>query len=366
MVIYAPCDFSAINNYPHAIPEKAIEKLPSFQGNNAISAKMHVKSFMRCINKWCAAHDYEDVKMKLFVLSLEDDASDWYEDKPDNTFKTLKDLIDVFTEKWGEKRDHRHLLAALNTMKKNENETMDEFNKRFNELVSSMHQDIKPPESAILIYYIEAFSGEMRYQLRDKEPTDLKRAQETAIKIDKNMQASGKSNLPGFTRGSSSKQLDPKEKATVPDNKDPSYDPLKAIIEMVKRMEATHATQLSALQNRLIAMERSQNQKNRFQPRPGNERWQKKTTQQEQRPPNQLESNNVLNEDIPPFCRACEDFHEESTCPVFCQINEHGLPPTNNFVGHSRSSNHINNSGETHPLSMDHWLQMDYYAHTQR
>jgi len=38
--------------------------------------KMHVKSFMRCINKWSAAHDYEDVKMKLFVLSLEDDASD--------------------------------------------------------------------------------------------------------------------------------------------------------------------------------------------------------------------------------------------------------------------------------------------------
>jgi hypothetical protein len=260
--------------------------------------------------------------------------------------------------KSGGRRDHRHLLVALNTIKKNENETMDEFNKRFNEIVSSMHTDIKPPESAILIYYIEAFGGEMRYQLRDKEPTDLKAAQETANKIDKNMQASGKSNLPGFTRGSSSRQSDPKEKATVPDNKDPSYDPLKAITEMFKRMEATHATQLSALQNRLIAMERSQNQNNKFQPRPGNERWQKKTPQQEQRPPNQLESNNVVNEDIPPFCRACEDFHEESTCPVFCQINEHGLPPTNNFVGHSRSSNHINNFGETHPLSMDHWLQM--------
>jgi hypothetical protein len=41
----------------------------------------------------------------------------------------LKDLIDAFTEKWGEKRDHRHLLAALNTMKKNENETMDDSTK---------------------------------------------------------------------------------------------------------------------------------------------------------------------------------------------------------------------------------------------
>jgi hypothetical protein len=75
-----PCDFSNINGYPHAIPEKAIEKLPSFQGNNVVSAKMHVKSFMRCINKWFVAHDHEDVKMKLFVLSLEEDASDGYED----------------------------------------------------------------------------------------------------------------------------------------------------------------------------------------------------------------------------------------------------------------------------------------------
>jgi hypothetical protein len=75
MAIYDPCDFSNINGYPHAIPEKAIEKLPSFQGNNVVSAKMHVKSFMRCINKWFVAHDHEDVKMKLFVLSLEYDAS---------------------------------------------------------------------------------------------------------------------------------------------------------------------------------------------------------------------------------------------------------------------------------------------------
>jgi len=39
---------------------------------------------------------------------------------PDNTFKTLKDLLDTFTEKWGEKKDHRQFLAALNSIKKNE------------------------------------------------------------------------------------------------------------------------------------------------------------------------------------------------------------------------------------------------------
>jgi hypothetical protein len=92
---------------------------------------------------------------------------------------------------------------------------MEEFNKKFNELVTSLHTDYKPPTASILIYYIEAFDGEMRYQLRDKEPTNLKASQEMAIKIDKNMQASGKSNLPGFNRGSTSKQSENKDKAVV-------------------------------------------------------------------------------------------------------------------------------------------------------
>ena len=42
----------------------------------------------------------------------------------------------------------------------------------------------------------------MRFQLRDKEPTNVREAQDKAIKIDKNMQASGKSNVLGFSKGS--------------------------------------------------------------------------------------------------------------------------------------------------------------------
>ena len=64
-----------------------------------------------------------------------------------------------------------------------------------------MDNDFKPLDKSILVYYIEALSGEMRYQLRDKESPDLKVAQALAIKIDANMQALGKSNLLGFTRG---------------------------------------------------------------------------------------------------------------------------------------------------------------------
>lgn len=95
-------------------------------------------------------------------------------------------------------------------------------------------------------------------------------------------------------------------------------------------MELNHATQMSAMQNRLIAMERSQN--NRFLNKP-NKHWQRKDPPQDQRPPNPLDSTNMVQEEIPPYCRACREFHAEAFCHVFNQINEQGSLEDNNFVG---------------------------------
>ena len=41
---------------------------------------------------------------------------------------TLNEFLAGFKKKWGEKKELRHLLAALHDIKKMENETMDEFN----------------------------------------------------------------------------------------------------------------------------------------------------------------------------------------------------------------------------------------------
>jgi len=67
--LYLPFDFTQIVGYPHDLPEKAIDKLPIFQGNNAISAKSHVRAFGTLLSRW-ARQPHEDMKMKLFALSL--------------------------------------------------------------------------------------------------------------------------------------------------------------------------------------------------------------------------------------------------------------------------------------------------------
>ena len=82
---------------------------------------------------------------------------------------------------------------------------MDEFNERFTKLSNAIPATYKPPAPSILLYYIEALNGKMQYQIRDKEPTTLLNTQEMAVKIERNMQSSGESNLPGYSKSSTVK-----------------------------------------------------------------------------------------------------------------------------------------------------------------
>ena len=106
--------------------------------------------------------------MRLFALSLEADAFEWFTNLADNDIKTFGEFETTFNSRWGDKKENRHLLVVLTETKKKENGTIEEFNKKFTDLVSRLQKDIKPLDASILIYYIEAFEGEMRYQLRDK------------------------------------------------------------------------------------------------------------------------------------------------------------------------------------------------------
>ena len=155
-----------------------------YTDTDATTSSMHLRNFSRCINAYVndPLSQHDDVYMKLFDLSLDGKAGDWY-----NNFATLSDFKTSFTNKFGEKKEPRHQLASLTNIKKKDTETMDEFNTRFTELSKAIPTAYAPTAPTILVYYIEALSGKMQYQIRDKEPANLVQAQEMAIKIDLNM-----------------------------------------------------------------------------------------------------------------------------------------------------------------------------------
>jgi hypothetical protein len=233
----SPLNFAAIQGSPHAVPEKAIDKLPIFHGNNAISANSHISSFNRCVLKYCGGHDEEDVKMTLFAFL-------WKEVLP-NGLKTflqisLAPLIQywMISERDGVIRSNIDFNWELLPLVIKKNETVLEFNNKFNSVVKGLHQDVKPPDAAILIYYIKAFEGEMRYALRDKDPESLPAAQETTMKIEQNMLEARKSNIPGFSRGSPSKVND--EKSKKEEGQGSSSNDIKELTQLIKQMEVSH------------------------------------------------------------------------------------------------------------------------------
>jgi hypothetical protein len=106
-IFLRPLNFAAIPGAPHAVPEKAIDKLPTFQGNNAISAKSHILNFQMCVERYCRGHDEEDVKMTLFVYSLEGDAAEWFTDFDPAKFLTLEEILNEFRKRWDDQKEHR-------------------------------------------------------------------------------------------------------------------------------------------------------------------------------------------------------------------------------------------------------------------
>jgi len=56
--------------------------------------------------------------MKLFVLSLESSAIDWFYDKANNFFDSLRTILNAFRDKYVDKREGKFLVKECNTIKK--------------------------------------------------------------------------------------------------------------------------------------------------------------------------------------------------------------------------------------------------------
>ena len=71
--------------------------------------------FTQCYNV-----NHEDVKLRLFSLSLEVDAFEWFTSLDDDGMKTFKEFETALNKRWGDKKEKRHLLDALTNTKKKE------------------------------------------------------------------------------------------------------------------------------------------------------------------------------------------------------------------------------------------------------
>jgi hypothetical protein len=83
---------------------------------------------------WCCNALYEDVGMKLFILSFDDDDLDWFTELKDKQVRTYNELIDAFMEKWKEKKPP-NIKTVSSDIK---NDASPDSNKKFKEVIQAM------------------------------------------------------------------------------------------------------------------------------------------------------------------------------------------------------------------------------------
>jgi hypothetical protein len=111
---FGPIDFSGIVGYPHDISEDAIDNIPDFDHTHPGA---HIWAFTKFIEKWCDPPIYEDVLMRLFVFTFVGErAMYWFHDSPDNTFKTIRDLLHAFLNLFGRSQQELHNELVDNFM----------------------------------------------------------------------------------------------------------------------------------------------------------------------------------------------------------------------------------------------------------
>jgi len=85
------------------------------------------------------------VVIGIFVQSLDGEAKKWLKGLPNASITTWEELENAFTQKWGEKRNHKYLLTKFNLIRKKPKEDSSESIKKFNKQYNNPQAKIKSP-----------------------------------------------------------------------------------------------------------------------------------------------------------------------------------------------------------------------------
>lgn len=83
-------------------------------------------------------------------------------------------------------------MTEFNAIKKNSNESMNDFIKRFNKFYNSLSAKMKPPPIGARVVFVGAFVSDFSFTLRERRFASLEQIQTDALEIEANMTAARK------------------------------------------------------------------------------------------------------------------------------------------------------------------------------
>jgi hypothetical protein len=168
---------------PHELPKDFKDWLPIFSGEDLITNEDHLDFFLRALEPY---DQHEDVLMRIFSYTFIGKAKEWYDSILPLTIMNWDLFREPFTKIFGKNKYYQSIYDQLYNYKINLGESIRDFNDRFNTLIRSFPQDLKPSQGTILNSYISTMKDPYVVLIR-RRPTTLFEAQERVCEIEENI-----------------------------------------------------------------------------------------------------------------------------------------------------------------------------------
>jgi hypothetical protein len=124
----------------HPYPDDCYEYLPWFSGENQASAERHMDSFLDFVDHFQITH--EDVIMRFFSKSLIKDVATWFKGLKVDSICSWIEFSNAFLKYWGEYKSLDSHLADFYALKREQDEALLVFNRRFYSVYHDMPLEI--------------------------------------------------------------------------------------------------------------------------------------------------------------------------------------------------------------------------------
>jgi len=116
--------------------------MPKFTGIEGVTAEEHLEAFYSYADNLDISEN--DVWMRVFVQSLDGEARKWFRELPPGSIVDIKALDEAFLKHWGDKKDLLYYHTEFGNLKRENGESLPDFNKRFDRMYSKISAEVKP------------------------------------------------------------------------------------------------------------------------------------------------------------------------------------------------------------------------------
>jgi hypothetical protein len=170
------------------MPTRYKKWLSRFTGSDGVRADNHMDNFLDFFQLQPISDDAEDLEMKLFSSTLHDNAREWYDDLPNASITSIDQLEETFLKRWGIKlEDIQMLIKRIEYIKQTKNETINEFQDRFENLLYHIPIIHHPRDKYLIYLYTNALIVHLGFLLNKKGPKTIDDSYYMAIQIEVNI-----------------------------------------------------------------------------------------------------------------------------------------------------------------------------------